>query len=137
MISRKAIIAAARQAIGTRFQHQGRTVGVALDCAGLAQHVASAVGVATLDVEGYPRRPFSGQLEATLEAQSGLVRVFDMQPGDVLLMRFDKEPQHLAIFAGETIIHAYAKARIVCEHDFTPEWRARVVRVYRFVGVEA
>lgn len=137
MIKQSAIVAAAREAVGTRFKHQGRTVGVALDCAGLAQHVAASVGIETTDVEGYPRTPFSGQLEATLEAQPSLVQAQDMQPGDVLLMRFDKEPQHLAIYAGETIIHAYAKARIVCEHDFTPEWRSRVVRIYRFSGVEA
>lgn len=130
------IIAAARTAVGTKFRHQGRQIGIGLDCAGLAQHVAASAGVATVDVEGYPNRPFAGQLESTLDAQPGLHRVPDMQPGDILLMRFDGEPQHLAIFAGRTIIHAYAKARIVCEHDFTPEWVARVVRVYRFNGVE-
>lgn len=130
------IISAARAAVGTKFRHQGRKIGVGLDCAGLAQHVAASIGVAATDVEGYPTRPFAGQLEAAIDAQPGLRRVDDMQPGDILLMRFDGEPQHLAIFAGRTIIHAYAKSRIVCEHDFTREWAARVVRVYRFNGVD-
>lgn len=130
-----ALIAAARRAIGTPFRHQGRTPGVALDCAGLALYVAAENGIATLDKEGYPRRPFGGILETTLSEQPGLVRVFDMLPGDILLMRFDTGPQHLGIFTGKTLIHAYAPARIVCEHDFTPEWVARVVAIYRFIGM--
>jgi cell wall-associated NlpC family hydrolase len=49
------IIAAARRAVGTPFRHQGRTPGVALDCAGLALYVAAENGVDTIDHEGYPR----------------------------------------------------------------------------------
>ena len=130
------IIAAARRAVGTPFRHQGRAPGVALDCAGLALHVAGAVGVAAIDKEGYPRQPFGGVLEATLNEQPGLVQVFAMLPGDILLMRFKAGPQHLGIVTGTTLIHAYAPSRIVCEHDFTPEWAARVVAIYRFVGVD-
>lgn len=129
------IIAAARRAVGTPFKHQGRTPGIGLDCAGLALTAAAEVGAETVDKEGYPRRPFGGILEATLNEQPGLVRVFEMLPGDILLMRFDVGPQHLGVFTGKTMIHAYAPARIVCEHDFTPEWAARVVAIYRFIGV--
>ena len=130
-----AIIAAARSAVGTPFKHQGRTPGVALDCAGLALYVATENGVDTIDHEGYPREPFGGLLEAAIDEQPGLERVFDMRPGDILLMRFSVGPQHLAIFTGTTLIHAYAVAATVCEHDFTPKWAARVVAIYRFVGV--
>ena len=129
------IIAAARSAIGTPFRHQGREVGKALDCAGLAIHVAATVGAEYQDSPGYAARPSSGLLESALDAQSGLERVFEMQPGDMLLMRFMGDPQHLAIYAGETIIHAFAAGRKVCEHRLDDVWRTRIVRIYRFRGV--
>lgn len=131
-----AIIAAARSAIGTPFRHQGRTASKALDCAGLVIHVARTVGIEHADVSGYARRPSGGLLESTLDEQPNLTRVFDMRPGDILLMRFSGDPQHMAILtADDTIVHAYAAGRKVCEHRFSAEWRARVVRVYRFTGV--
>jgi len=131
----EAIIAAARSAIGTPFRHQGREVGKALDCAGLAIHVAAAVGADYQDSLGYAARPSGGLLEAALDAQAGLVRVFEVQPGDLLLMRFSGDPQHLALYAGDTIIHAFAAGRKVCEHRLDDVWRARIVRIYRFRGV--
>lgn len=135
------ILAAARAELGTPFRHQGRTPGWSLDCAGLVVTVASALGVDYSDQQGYSRHPSDGLLESALDAQPCLVRVAlaDMQAGDVLLMRFNADPQHLAIFAGwsdvyqaEGIIHAWLQAKKVCEHVLTDEWRSRIVRVYRF-----
>ena len=138
------IIAAARAEIGTPFRHQGRIPGKALDCAGLLIVVAAAVGLDYIDQADYSRRPSGGLLESALYAQPCLDRVTDLRPGAVLLMRFAGDPQHLAIYAGfsETyedagIVHALLQARKVCEHRLTDEWRRRIVRVYRFVGVEA
>ncbi len=130
------LIAAARQCVGAPFRHQGRKVETGLDCAGVVIRVAAAVGVEVLDVDGYGPTPNDGQLERTLDAQPCLEQVAspaDRQPGDVLLMRFTAEPQHLAICAGTTIIHAYEAAGICCEHDLSPTWAARIVRVYRFL----
>lgn len=131
----ESIIAAARSAIGTPFRHQGRIAGQALDCAGLALYVASEIGADYQDFPGYAARPSSGLLESALDSQSGLERVFEMQPGDLLLMRFTGDPQHLAIYAGDTIIHAFAAGRKVCEHLLDDVWQARIVRIYRFRGV--
>ncbi len=143
-MTRADILSSARAEIGTPFRHQGRISGKALDCAGLIIRVASASGAEYLDFPGYSRHPSDGLLESALDAQPCLVRVAlaDMQSGDVLLMRFNTDPQHLAIFAGhsavyraEGIIHAWLQARKVCEHVLTDEWRGRIVRVYRFAGV--
>ena len=133
------LVQAARQCLGTPFRHQGRIAGVGLDCAGVAIHVARQCGLGVIDVEGYSRTPSGGQLEAALDAQPGLQRVAalaDRQPGDLLLMRFDSDPQHLAIDAGATIIHAYEHVGQCCEHRLSSLWAARIVRVYRFRGVE-
>ena len=98
------MIAAAREAVGTPFRHQGRTVGKGIDCAGLMVYAMSS---ALIRVHGIP------------------------QAGDILLMRFDGDPCHLAICTGPTMIHAWAIVRKVCEHDFDREWQSRVVRIYR------
>lgn len=130
-----AIVAAARSCVETPFRHQGRQPGIAMDCAGVAVHAAEAAGLPVFDLVGYADRPKDAALEAALDSQPCLRRipVAEMAAGDLLLMKFSGDPQHLAIHAGATLIHAYAQVRKVCEHDFTPEWRGRVVRAYRFV----
>ena len=133
-MTRDDIIAAARDLIGTPFVHQGRLPHIALDCAGLVVAVAQAVGVEYIDQTGDSRSPSGGLLESALDDQPGITRILpaDRQPGDVLLMRFSGDPQHLAILAGTTIIHAYEAPGLVCEHDLTDLWARRIVRVYRF-----
>lgn len=139
----EAIIAAARAEIGTPFRHQGRASGKGLDCAGLVCHVASAVGAEYVDQQGYARRPSNGLLESALDGQPCLERIAlpEIQPGDVLLMKFSGDPQHLAIYIGrsevyqaEGIVHAWLQARKVAENRLTDEWRSRIVRAYRFKG---
>ncbi len=132
------ILTAARQCLGTPFRHQGRLLAFGLDCAGVVIHVARQIGVGHLDVSGYGRTPANGQLEQSLDMQPCLERVpiNDGRPGDVLLMRFSSDPQHLAILADGSIIHAYETVGICCEHRLSSLWASRIVRVYRFRGIE-
>lgn len=143
-MTRDDILTAARAELDTPFRHQGRTPGWALDCAGLVVQVAAALGLDYADQQGYSRHPSDGLLESALDGQPCLERIAlaDMQAGDVLLMKFASDPQHLAIHAGwsavyqaEGIIHAWLLVKKVCEHVLTDEWRGRIVRVYRFRGV--
>ena len=129
------ILTAARSLLDTPFRHQGRLPGKALDCAGLVVAVADMIGADYQDKPGYGRNPSNGLLQAQLDIQPCLERVTTMQPGDVLLMRFAAEPQHLAIYAGETIIHSYMQVGKVCEHRFADVWQARVTAIYRFKGI--
>lgn len=130
------ILAAARECLGTPFAHQGRIAGVGLDCAGLVCHVAQRLGLQYDAPTNYPRQPYHGLLQQTLDAQPCLRTVEHMQPGDVLLMRFRTDPQHLAITTGDGLIHAYQAAGKCCEHGLDAAWRARIVGIYRFEGVE-
>lgn len=132
-LTASAIVLAARACLRTPFRHQGRIPGVALDCAGLVLHALRAAGANCLDVPAYGRNPSHGMLEDAIEANTCVDRVLpgDRQAGDVLLMRFAAEPQHLAICAGETIIHAYQSVGMVCEHRLADVWASRIVRVYR------
>ncbi len=129
------IINAARECLDTPFKHQGRIVGKAMDCAGVIVHVAKRLGFDPIEPPAYGRAPHDGMLEFWADAQPYLERVKDMQAGDVLMMRFSKEPQHVGIFTGENIIHAYENIKKVCEHRLSDVWAARVVRVYRFNGL--
>ena len=132
------VIHAARSALDTPFFHQGRRAGVAIDCAGLICHVCETLGIPYIDAVGYGRRPLSGLIESTLDSQPSMERVRGgLQPGDVLLMRFAGEPQHLSVFTGTTIIHALQSIGKVCEHGYVGPWPRRLVRAYRFKGIES
>ncbi len=134
-LSAESIISAAREAIGTPFRHQGRLLGRGLDCAGLGVHVARRLGIEYIDDVTYGRRPSGGLFENALKIQPSLMIVADIedrQPGDLLLLRFKGEPQHLAVFTGDTMIHSYLQARKVCEHRLDDQWIKRIVACYRF-----
>jgi cell wall-associated NlpC family hydrolase len=130
----KNIVAYAREALGTPFQHQGRICGLALDCAGLAAHVATRLGMPFNEWPGYGRTPHDGLLESVMKAQPCLKEVNDLQPGDLVLMKFVKEPQHVAIYAGETIIHSYESVGRVVEHRLDATWLSRITHTFRFKG---
>lgn len=133
------IIRVARSALGVPFRHQGRSL-LGLDCVGLILYVADCLGITCTDVEGYSRRPSGGLLETAFDqhVSLGILMRVDpdaMQPGDFLMMRFEREPQHIAILTGENIIHSHLAVGKVCEHRLDDKWRSRIVRVYRLIGV--
>ena len=130
------IIEAARSEIGTPFRHQGRVAGKRLDCAGLIVRVAELLGVQVADQKGYSRLPSRSNLESAIDVQQNVFRVLgEPKAGDILLLRFGKDPQHLAIFTGENIIHSTNQTGRVVEERFDAIWRLRLVRIYRFAGV--
>lgn len=122
----------ARECIGTPFRHQGRIVGVSLDCAGVICHVAKRLGFEPVDTKGYSRTPSGALLETAADSQPYLERVYNKHPGDILMMRFNGDPQHVGIYTGETIIHALWDVKKVTEHRLDDMWESRVVRIYRF-----
>jgi hypothetical protein len=99
------------------------------------------VGRVYRDVEGYTRQPWRDGLREAVASQLDAVPVDDMRPGDVLLMRYRAEPQHLAIvtdYPGALgIIHARSDVRSgnergrVVEHRLAGLWPKRIVGVFR------
>lgn len=135
MSIRDAIVAAARSYLGCRYQHQGR-VRAGIDCAGLIIAVARDVGLPAEDMAGYARTPDGKALRAHLDSQAGAIAFADRQPGDILLLAFDRGlPQHLAIATDRGMIHAYAGARKVVEHRIDETWAARILGAYQYPGV--
>lgn len=117
MDSRAAFLAAARSFIGTPYHHMGRAPGVGLDCAGVVICAARACGAVApdFDVPAYTRRPDGVSLLAWCEAQMERIDERAMAPGDVVVVCFDEDPQHLGVLGnhahrGLSIIHALARA---------------------------
>ena len=134
-LTAQTIITAATAYIGTRWHHQGRSTA-GMDCLGLVVLTARDCGIEVADQFGYARQPDGHLLRAELEKQ--LERIAEPEPGAVLLMRFEQNPQHVALMAdGGDIIHAYATARKVVRHRLDDLWARRIVAVYRFPGVTA
>ena len=135
-MSAENFITAARSFVGTPFKHGQRLPGVGIDCIGVLVCAAQACGYSHQDKKAYPLRP-DGQLVPILDAQ--LQRVPVALRGDIFAMAFDdklrgitEEPHHVAIYAGETIIHAYAQAKKCVEQPMTAAWWDRVRIIYRF-----
>lgn len=128
------IVAIARGYVGTPFRHQGRIPGLALDCAGVVVCVAKALGLEGEFKEvPYGRYPHAATLQRICEEHMDRITLYG--PGDVLLMAWEAEPQHLAIASDIGVIHSYAKARAVVEHVLDPLWRSRIRAAYRFRGL--
>lgn len=142
---RAAIVAEARRWIGTPYVHQARERGVGTDCAGLVIGVAMALGIidadwprrnAHLGIGDHARQPSGGALQALCERF--MFRVTHARDGDVLLLRFRREPQHMGICVGDGMVHALHGfgVRKVVEHRLGETWLRRIVAVYRMPGVE-
>lgn len=129
------LVAAARRYLGVPFRHRGRTAA-GLDCAGLVWLAYADLGLKLPDVRIYGREPHRNGLEdAMVRALGEPVSRWPMA-GDVLLMRFDKEPHHIGIAAeyphgGLSLIHAYGTAGKVVEHRLDQTWQDRIVAVFR------
>jgi cell wall-associated NlpC family hydrolase len=100
MTLREAIVAEARTWIGTKYSHQQRMKGVAVDCAGLVIGVSRALGLvdSDFDITGYARTPDGSLLRYCDEHMTRIGRN-EMQPGDALVVKFDADPQHFGILA--------------------------------------
>lgn len=139
MVSGADVVAEARRWIGTPHRHQQRMRGEGVDCVGLVIGVARALRIvpAWFDVSGYPRQPDGSLLRECHRHMRELQRE-DMQPGDVIVVAFGPEPQHMGIVgdylhSGLSIIHAMDRpggAGKVVEHRLVLGTQMRFVGVF-------
>lgn len=145
MITRAAIVAAARGLLGTPYGHQGRVPGLQgrVDCIGLPVVVAWAVGAKprAWNVAGYRPIPDGHTMLRRLRAEMGAEVLREaMQPGDLLVLDWGQYPHHVAIIGdyhlgGLSMIHADNIQRKVIEHRLTIADHARFVTAFEFPGV--
>lgn len=135
MTIRDDIVAEAREWLGTPFHHQARAKNAGVDCIGLIVAIAKKFGFAHTDIAAYPHQPIHGIFINAINAQTLLVPLDDVQIGDMLLFKFEAEPQHIALVSETyplTMIHAYAQARRCVEHEVDCSWKARLCGSRRF-----
>ncbi len=149
MTTRAEIVAEARTWLGVPFAHQGRT-RAGTDCGGLVGAVAVGAGIIPPSWwadefdplhGGYARTPSHGTLQRICDSFMRPIDPEAIQPGDVVLMRFRTEPQHMGILGdylhggGLSLIHALSSCGRVAEHRLALEWRRRIVGAYSMPGV--
>jgi NlpC/P60 family putative phage cell wall peptidase len=146
-VTRAQIVEEARRWVGTPYRHQARVRGAGCDCGGLVGGVAVALGIVAADwweavfdraFGGYGRQPVRGSLRTVCDLF--MARVSTPQPGDVVMMHFGPDPQHLGIVAdyrhgGLSIVHALSTVGYVVEHRLAPAWRSRISNAYCYPGV--
>lgn len=142
MIARSAILAEAREWIGTPYMHQASAKHAGCDCLGLVRGVWRALyGDEPEPTPAYtPDWAERTGAETLLEAarrHMRMVTIEDAAPGDVLLFRMHVQApaKHCAIVDEEArIIHAYW-GRAVVRSRFAPWWRARCAAAFSFPDV--
>jgi NlpC/P60 family putative phage cell wall peptidase len=138
------IVAQARSWLGTPFHHQARLKKVGCDCLGLIVGVVdelelkdkNGVKLAAYDEVTYSKEPDGEYLIQKLVDVLAEIPVEEMRAGDLALFKVRANPQHLAILTdyegGIGMIHSFAPARRVVEHRLDDDWRARIVKVFRW-----
>lgn len=135
---------AARKYVGTPFKHRGRDR--TLDCVGMArQAYIDAYGVVPSDFVLYGSEPFNdGLVERMIGAIGnpiliGPVRERDLAANDIVAMRFEVNPHHIAV-VGEhnyggtralTVIHACGMNGRVLEQRLVADMISRITHVWR------
>jgi len=142
MISRDAILAEARDWVGTPYMHQASAKHAGCDCLGLVRGVWRALygaepEAAPAYTPDWAERSGAETLLSAAQRHLREVAVDDAAPGDVLLFRMHAQApvKHCAILdAGGFIIHAYW-GRAVVRSRFAPWWRARCAGAFSFPDV--
>lgn len=141
MIERHAILAEARDWIGTPYQHQASAKHAGCDCLGLVRGVWRALYGAEPEAAppytpDWAERAGAETLLAAARRHLDEISIKTAAPGDVLLFRMDAHSpaKHAAILdEGDGLIHAYW-ARAVVRSRFAPWWRARLAGAFSFPG---
>lgn len=137
-----AIVAEAREWIGTAWQHQASLKGIACDCVGLVRGVYTRVtGRPVESHTDYYRIPVPGRENRLVEELSKYayeVAVDDRQPGDVLLFSFlNQTSNHVGIYSGNgQFIHAWLDVNRTVEMPLSKEWLRVLRHVFRIPEVE-
>ena len=143
MTTRADVVAAARAWTDTPFHHQARLKGVGVDCVGLVIGVARELGLIApdFDVTAYPRVPDGTCLMALAATHMTPIDRAAMQPGDVVVVSFDRDPQHLGILGdyrhgGFSIIHAAGLTGRVIETRLMFTEQMKFVAAFALPGIE-
>lgn len=138
---RDEIIRIAKEYINTPYLHQGRLKNKGIDCAGLIVEVAKEAGIYSEgDYTNYSRIPDGETLAKTLNTYCDKINFNEIKDGDIILFKFVKNPQHLAIYYKyndmDYIIHSYSVAGKVIMQRLDSKWKNRIAAVYKYKEIK-
>jgi len=145
VITRVDVINEALTWLGTPWLHQARLKGIGADCIGFIGGVAVALGISgaaewarTPDFHNYGPQPQAKLMLLGCARFLDPIAIADVQPADVLMLRFEREPMHFALVSSLAplyVIHALSTAGKVVQHRVDATWANRIVRAWRFRGL--
>lgn len=133
--TRQQVLDCARSYLGVRFKHLGRTREEGLDCFGFIIRVAWDLGLSSFTLSGYGRIPHPATVRRHCDEQMTAKPIFQLQPGDVVLMTHLRWVCHLA-FVGDkgrpfSLIQADSDKPGVSEVSLMPDVSARIRVCYQ------
>jgi hypothetical protein len=142
--TRADVVATVRGLLDTPYRHGGRLPGIGIDCLGIAVVSALILCIpeakafsADAEFAGYSRQPDPAKLFAACDRY--LDRIQAPELAALAVMRFEREPQHFGVISSLEplrMIHAYQQVGRVAEHGIDVKWKRRILRYYRFRGLE-
>jgi len=120
----------AREWIGTPYVPQARVKGIGCDCVGLIVGVGEQTGLLAACALPPYREGDIALMDSMFPAH--FERIESPEPGAVLQLDVPGNRRHLAICAGNSIIHVYGRKYGVTEHPLSARWLSRVVSCWRF-----
>lgn len=130
MIAPQAVIDQAREWVGVKFLHQGRT-RFGADCLGFIAALMAELGSRGF-LDNLPHNYARDPNALLLERLPDVSRQIELQPAALLLIQFPraKLPSHAGIFTGKSIIHCYQIEGEVVEHTYGEPWIARTKSIW-------
>lgn len=127
------IVEEARQWLGVKFQHQGRSK-FGVDCAGLVICVGQSLGVfdPLFNFSDYDRNPNGDYMYFMAQELLDEIQLEEAKEGDILMFKFAYNPQHLGFRTDNGVIHSYQAAGEVVEHAIDDVWNKRLFAAFRF-----
>ena len=140
VVTRAAIIEEALTWEGIKFKHQGRSKKFGCDCIGMQIAIGRKFGLDKVvnfdDERGYGRTPDGDRMTFLLNKYMIKINIKEAQPGDLLHMKFNNNPQHIAMLMPDNnIIHSDNNFGKVVRHRLDSEWSYYIYGAYSFKGV--
>ena len=143
MPTRAEVVLQARTYVGSRFAHQGRMRGKAIDCVGLLLcvfedlHCVDKHGVPLLktDYMNYGPTP-NGRFVFEFCMERLNVKSTEPLPGDIISLRTPIDPVHLAFMTPIGMLHSYTGIGRVAEHLMDAKWKRRIEGVFGIPGIQ-
>jgi cell wall-associated NlpC family hydrolase len=130
VIQSEQLIAQAREWVGVKFLHQGRSRHGA-DCLGFISAMLAELNSLTF-IQHLPGNYARMPQRLLLQKLTALCRQIPLQPGALVLFQWPltEFPSHAGVFTGENLIHSYQTEGKVIEHGYRGPWVKRTASIW-------